>query len=176
MKIEIVSKNYQVSDKLKEIIKKKINRLDKYFDKSATAKVLCKKENNISKLELNIRSNGLYYRAEVTGDSMFDNIDLALPKVERQIVKYGDKIESKLKRGALKEKKFEFFDLPFDEPERSVVKKKSYELEPISIEDAQMFLENIDNSFYVFLNRDTNRVNVIYKRLDGNYGLIETIY
>ena len=71
---------------------------------------MCKKENNISKLELNIRSNGLYYRAEVTGDSMFDNIDLALPKVERQIVKYGDKIESKLKKGALKEKKFEFFD------------------------------------------------------------------
>ena len=57
-----------------------------------------------------------------------------------------------------------------------VVKKKTFELEPISVEDAKVFLDTIDNNFYVFLNRETGRVNVLYKRLDNNFGLIEAIY
>ena len=54
--------------------------------------------------------------------------------------------------------------------------KKTFELEPISVEDAKVMLETIDNNFYIFLNRETNNVNVLYRRLDGNFGLIEAIY
>ncbi len=176
MKIEITSKNYTVTERLKELIEKKINRLDKYFEASASAKVNCKVESGLHKLELNIKNKGLFYRAEVTSNDMFENIDLALPKVEKQIIKYGDKFSQKFKKDSLKTKDYLFLTDIADIKKQSIVKKKVYELDPISVEDAQMFLENIDNSFYIFLNRDTNRVNVIYKRLDGNFGLIETIY
>ncbi len=175
MKIEINSKNYNVSEKLKDIIEKKVSKLDKYFNDDAVAKVNCKMEGLASKLELTVRSRGLFYRAEVTGDNMYENIDLALPKVERQIIKYGDKFFTRLKKDSLNKDYLFFDETPiFEKPE--VVRKKSFELEPISVEDAEVFLETIDNNFYIFLNRETNRVNVLYKRNDGNLGLIEAIY
>ena len=177
MKIEITAKNYEVSQKLRDIIERKVEKLNKYFDDDATVKVLCKQENNILKLELNIRSKGLFYRSEVAGDNMYENIDLALPKIERQIVKYSDKVKSKLKKGTKFTEDFVYIEkAPEPKEKKSVVKKKTYELEPIGVEDALMFLDNLDNTFYVFLNRETNKVNVIYRRLDGNFGLIETIY
>lgn len=175
MKIEITSKNYVVSDKLKDIIEKKVGKLDKYFNDDAIAKVNCKTDGNLNKLELTVRSKGLFYRAEVSSDNMYENIDLALPKVERQIVKYGDKFFTRLKKDSLN-KDYLFFDEAPVFKKADVVKKKTFELEPISVEDAKVFLDTIDNNFYVFLNRETGRVNVLYKRLDNNYGLIETIY
>lgn len=175
MKIEINSKNYNVSEKLKDIIERKVNKLDKYFNDDAVAKVNCKMEGQACKLELTVRSRGLFYRAEVTGDNMYENIDLALPKVERQIVKYGDKFFARLKKDSLNKDYLFFDEAPiFEKPE--VVRKKSFELEPISVEDAQVFLDTIDNNFYIFLNRETGRVNVLYRRNDGNLGLIEAIF
>jgi len=175
MEIEINSKNYVVSDKFKEIIEKKVSRLDKYFNADAVARVMCKKEGVLNKLELTLRSKGLFYRAEVTGENMFENIDQALPKVERQIVKYGDKFFTRLKKDSLN-KEYLFFDKLPEMKKLEVVKKKQFELEPISVEDAKVFLDTVDNNFYVFLNRETNNVNILYRRNDGNLGLIETIY
>lgn len=176
MKIEFNSKNYNITDKLKEIVEKKVDRLDKYFNDDAVAKVNCKTEGNLCKLELSIRSRGLFYRTEVLGDNMYDNIDVALPKVERQIVKFGDKFATRLRKDSLSDKEYIFFEEPVVEKPKEVVKKKSFELEPISVEDAKVMLETIDNNFYIFLNRETNNVNVLYRRLDGNFGLIEAIY
>lgn len=175
MEIEINSKNYAVSDKLREIITKKVEKLDKYFNDDAVVKVLCKKEGIYNKLEVTVRSRGLFYRAEVTGENMYENIDQALPKVERQIVKYGDKFFTRLKKDSLN-KDYVFFDELPEMKKLEVVKKKTFELEPISVEDAKVFLDTIDNNFYVFLNRETNNVCILYKRNDGNLGLIETIY
>lgn len=175
MKIEINSKNYNVSEKLKDIIERKVGKLDKYFNDDAIAKINCKMEGQTCKLELTVRSRGLFYRAEVTGDNMYENIDLALPKVERQIIKYGDKFFTRLKKDSLN-KDYLFFEEAPVFKKSEVVRKKSFELEPISVEDAQVFLDTIDNNFYIFLNRETGRVNILYKRQDGNLGLIEAIY
>ena len=175
MKIEINSKNYNVSEKLKDIIERKVGKLDKYFNDDAIAKVNCKMEGQTCKLELTVRSRGLFYRAEVTGDNMYENIDLALPKVERQIIKYGDKFFTRLKKDSLN-KDYLFFEEAPVFKKSEVVRKKSFELEPISVEDAQVFVDTIDNNFYIFLNRETGRVNILYKRQDGNLGLIEAIY
>ena len=175
MRIEITSKNYNVSDKLKAIIEKKVGKLDKYFNDDAVAKVNCRQEGNLNKLELTVRSKGLFYRAEVSSDNMYENIDLALPKVERQIVKYGDKFFTRLKKDSLN-KDYLFFEEAPIIPKSEVVKKKTFELEPISVEDAKVFLDTIDNNFYIFLNRETNKVNVLYRRLDNNFGLIEVLY
>ena len=87
MEIKYISKNYKISDKLKDIIEKKLSKLEKYFTKDTTVKVACTEQNDICKLEITINSAGLFIRSEVESDNMYNNIDLSMPKLERQIVK-----------------------------------------------------------------------------------------
>ena len=92
MKVDIVQKNYTMSDKLSEIILKKTNRLSKYFDDNTTVKVMLKKEKDVYKMEITATFNGSYIRAETSGENMYENIDILLPKIEKQIVKYKGKL------------------------------------------------------------------------------------
>lgn len=174
MEIKYISKNYKISDKLKDIIEKKLQKLEKYFTKDTTVKVACSEQNDVCKLEVTVNSSGLFIRSEVASDNMYNNIDLAMPKLERQIVKNNKKYKSKF---ADKETAgvFEFLE---EEPEFTspkVVKKKTFELDPMTIEDAEAYMEAVGHSFYVFLNAETGEINVLYKRNDGNLGLIEAI-
>ena len=95
MEIKYIAKNYKISDKLKEIIEKKLSKLEKYFNKDVEIKVACTEQNDKCKLEVTINSAGLFIRSEVTSDNMYNNIDLAMPKLERQIVKNNQKFKNK---------------------------------------------------------------------------------
>lgn len=174
MKIEILSRNYRANDRLKTIIEEKISRLDKYFGSDAKAKVICSEQNKIKKMEVTITNKGLLYRSEVTSDNMFENIDLALPKIERQIVRASEKLKEKKKK--TKEiPVFEFIDEK-PEPLPEVYKKKSFELDPLTVEDAADYMDRIGHAFFIFLNAETGKVNVLYKRKDDKLGLIEVNY
>lgn len=176
MKIEFIERNYDIGNRLKEIITKKINKLDRYFGDDATARVVCKLENKTYKLELTITNKGLLYRSEVTGENMYDNIDLALPKIERQIIKQADKRKDKFKVGAFDMPEFLFLNEKPEEKKKEIYKKKSFDLVPITVEDAKEFMEALDHKFYVFLNAETGLVNILYTRGDGELGLIECNY
>ena len=104
LKIEINSKNYNVSEKLREIITKKIEKLDRYFFDDASAHVLCKYENEQYKMEITIRDRRTTFRSEVSGDNMYENIDHALPKVERQIYKNKDKLKDRIRANSFDSK------------------------------------------------------------------------
>lgn len=174
MEIKYISKNYKISDKLKDIIEKKLQKLEKYFTKDTTVKVACSEQNDVCKLEVTVNSSGLFIRSEVASDNMYNNIDLAMPKLERQIVKNNKKYKSKFADKEIASV-FEFLE---EEPEFTspkVVKKKTFELDPMTIEDAEAYMEAVGHSFYVFLNAETGEINVLYKRNDGNLGLIEAI-
>ncbi len=182
MRIEYLSKNYDPSDKLKAIIEKKVQKLDKFFDEDMRIKINLKKGNtrntdDLYTLELTIMSDGAIMRAEVTSDNMYSNIDLAIPKLEKQIIRHHEKIESKTKKFRGKDLSAIAEDVPEEEvkEEKSIVRSKCYTLIPMSIDDAVEELELVGHDFYVFLNKATNSINVLYVRNDGNYGLIETI-
>ena len=180
MTIEYLCKNYEAGDKLKSVIDKKVQKLDKFFSNDTRIKIALKKGNTRSTddlytLELTILLDGTVLRAEVTSDNMYNNIDLALPKLEKQIIRHHKKLESKSKKFRGKD-----FSMPEevvdDEPqEKAVVRSKCYTLIPMSIDDAIEELELVGHNFYVFLNKSTNSINVLYVRNDGNYGLIETV-
>ena len=178
MEIQITSKNYTPSQKLKQIIEKKIERLDRYFTENATAKVVCSKEKDILKLELTIIDGGLLFRSEVQSDNMYQNIDMALPKVEKQIIKYSGKLKDKFKkRQAIENKDWIYYEKEdIDEPKQKVIKTKSFDIVPLSVEDAEMYLEASDHAFYVYLNAETGKVNIMYKRTFGGVGILEPIY
>ena len=171
MEIKYIAKNYKISDKLKEVIEKKLSKLEKYFNKDVDVKVACTEQNDNCKLEVTINSAGLFIRSEVSSDNMYNNIDLAMPKLERQIVKNNKKYKNKFAEKPVDS--FEYLEEAPAESKKKVVKTKSFELAPISVEDAEAYMDAVGHSFYVFLNGETGEVNVLYRRNDGNLGLIE---
>lgn len=176
MKIEFIEKNYDIGARLATIITKKINKLDKYFGENAKARVVCKLENKTYKLELTITNEGLLYRAEVVGENMYENIDMALPKIEKQIIKQSSKKRDKFKKSAFDDSMYLFLDEKPEITTKEIYKKKSFELDPITVLDAIDEIDNVDHNFYVFLNAETGKVNVLYKRQDEKFGLIECKY
>ena len=175
MKIEYLERNYKSRDKLKDLIEKKVNRFEKYLGDNATCKVvLSSRKAGIYKMEVTISAKGLFVRSEVESDNMYVNLDTCLSKIERQIVKHQDKLTDKRPAKAIDPADLLFFDeLPeFTKPK--ITKRKKYDLFPMSEEEAIEQLELIGNDFYVFLNQATQNVNVIYKRADDDYGIIET--
>lgn len=172
MKTTFVEKKYKISKRFKDIMTEKLSRLDKYFGEGAVARVVCTKQNKREKLEVNITNKGLLYRSEVSGLNMYENIDLALPKLEKQIVRNREKL-TQSKRTASKNIGFEFLDELPDLKLPEIYKKKTFELDPIMIDEAKDAIERLGHTFYIFLNAETGKVNVLYRRNDNKYGLIE---
>lgn len=175
MKITFVEKKYKIANRFKDVMTEKLSKLDKYFGKDATARVVCSEQNKVEKLEVTITNKGLLYRSEVKSDNMYNNIDLALPKLEKQIVRNREKV-TKSKRTAPKNVGFEFIEEMPEVKLPSVYKKKVFDLEPTLLEEAKDAIERLGHSFYVFLNAETGKVCVLYKRNDEKYGLIEVNY
>lgn len=172
MDIKYVAKNYRISDKFKDIIEKKLSKLEKYFTKDLDVKVACTEQNDICKLEITINSAGLFIRSEVSSDNMYNNIDMALPKLEKQIVKNNKKYKNKFAERVTAEV-LEFLDAEPEATPSRVVKTKTFDLEPITIDDAIAYMEAVGHNFYVFLNGENGEISVVYKRNDGDYGVIE---
>ena len=169
MRIEITGRKYDVGTKLENLIRSKIDKhIGRYFGDDDVARVVCKMENGKYKMELTIMVGGTILRAENTADDMYTNIDVVVPKVERQMRKYRTKLSKNLR---------ETIELPAEEEgdakPATLVRTKHYKLTPMSVEDALFQLDVIDNSFYVFLNDATGLVSIVYKRQDGDFGLIE---
>lgn len=174
MKIEITERNYEVSEHLKKIAGEKLAKLDKYFDGDDTvARVCFKKEANSLTIEVMLDYAGKFVRATATSDNFYDNLDAVLPKLEGQIRKYRTRFDKHSKNSAYRE------DALFDDgryektASYKVVKEKKFVLKPMTVEEASAELELLGHSFYVFLEAKSNTVQVLYKRNDGDLGLIE---
>lgn len=175
MKTIINSKNYNTSEKLKETIDKKFAKLDKYFSDEITANVMTLREKGRYKVEATINTKGTIFRAEVLADDPYDGVDRVVEKLSRQMSKFKTKLQRKYKD----HKDFTFAELPEVEEEQEeirVVKKKRFDLVPMTVDEAVVQMELLEHNFYVFLNMETDTVGVVYKRNDDDYGLLETVY
>jgi putative sigma-54 modulation protein len=158
-------------------LEEKLTKLEKYFDDEVNVKVVCSKVAKQEKLEITVTSKGVLYRAEVTGENMYNNIDFALPKLEKQIVRNNDKKKEKRAKGS-KQENFLPYEFIEEKPEElpSVYKTKTFDLEPMLVDDARFAIERLGHDFFVFLNAETGKINIIYKRRDGKFGLIDLVY
>ena len=172
MKIDIVERNYKAREKLEALIQKKVEKFEKYLSDNASVKVVLSSARDRYKMEVTVSDKGLFVRSEVETDNMYANLDLCLAKIERQIVKHSEKLTEKHRD--INPLELMFFDeLPeFKKPK--ITRRKRYDLVPMSEEEAMEQLELVGHDFYVFLNENTQKVNVIYSRNDGDFGLIET--
>ncbi len=171
MKLQITGRKINITDGLREYTVNKLSKLDKFFGDEATGDVTfsVQKDNHI--IEVTIHHKGIIYRAEVTEPDMYASIDRVEDVLERQIRKQKTRLEKKLKAGAF-EAPAEFGYIE-EEPEFKIVKTKTYSAKPMSAEEAILQMNLLGHSFYIFNNSDTMDKNVVYKRKDGNYGLIE---
>ena len=177
MIITISGKNIEVSDYLEELINKKVSKLDKYFPEDTQANVTLSVERNRHIVEVTIPYAGGIIRGEETSGDMYASVDNVLSKLEKQIVRHRTKLEKSLRAGAFRAPEPVYADAftqdDLDEEAAKVVKIKRFDIKPMTVDEAMLQLEMLGHSFYMFTNGDTNQINVIYKRKDGNYGLIE---
>ena len=177
MIIELVSKNYNEGNRLVNVIEKKLSRLDKYFSGDAEALVkLSTVGTEKYTMEITVRFGGYIARAEVTSQNMYDNIDLVLPKLEKQIAKVRDRMNSKVPKKAWPLKTESADAVPAAEKLGNVVKEKNFNISIVTVEEAIAEMELLDHNFYVFVNAENNKVSVVYTRHDGDYGLITPEY
>jgi len=173
MKVNIYGKNMQLTEALKEATIKKVKRLDKFFQQDVEAKVVLSIDKKDQKVEVTIPFNGRIARVEEYSNDMYNSIDEAVESLEQQIRKYKTKLQDK--RQSNESIKFENIE-PLDDEDTSefkVVKTKRFAIKPMNIEEAILQMDLLKHNFFVFLNSDSEEVNVVYKRKDNNYGLIE---
>lgn len=173
MKFNIHGKKLDVTDSIKSYIEEKIGRLDKYFENpdDVTATVLIKLRGNDQVVEATINANKFILRGEEAHKDLYASIDKVSDKIERQIRKNKTRMKKKVNKDLISD-----FVLEFEEPEENdnvIVKRKIVEDKPMSEEEAILQMELLDHEFFAFRNVDTKDVNIIYRRKDGNYGIME---
>lgn len=179
MNYNIRGENIEVTPAIREYIEKKIAKLDRYFTESPNANVnvnLKVYQDKKSKVEITIPMKDLVLRAEEIHEDMYAAIDLITDKLERQIRKHKTKVNRKFReKESLKDYAPIFTDVEQVEEDEDleVVRTKSFDLKPMDSEEAILQMNMLGHSFYVFTNAETNQTNVVYKRNDGRYGLIE---
>lgn len=173
MRVRVSGRNLEVTDALRDTIINKLEKFGKYFKEDTEAQATLSVEKNRQIIEVTIPINGAILRAEEATDDMYASVDKVLDKLNRQIQKYKTKLEKRYH--GHNTIRFEYIpDIEHHEkPENKIVKTKRFSIKPMDPEEAVLQMELLGHNFFVFTNGETDEVNVVYKRKDGNYGLIE---
>ncbi len=178
MKIILSGKNMNIGDSLRKQVDKKIRKIERYFKPEVDAQVTLSTEGHRHIVEVTIPFDGIMIRAEESTDDMYTSLDRVIEKLEKQIHKHRTKLEKKLKEGAFKFDGGVFVSgvTQYEEIKGRIIRNKRFVIKPMTEDEALMQMDLLGHSFFVFLNAETSEVNVLYKRNDGNYGLIEPEY
>lgn len=180
LNFNIRGENIEVTPALRDYVENKIERVERYFngDISANANVNLKVYNDKqTKVEVTIPMKNLTLRAEERHDDMYAAIDLIVDKLERQIRKHKTKVNRKFREregAGLYFANVTQTETAVNEDEYTVVRTKQFDLKPMDQEEAILQMNMLGHDFYIFTDADSDSTNIVYKRKDGKYGLIET--
>lgn len=175
MKFNIHGKKLDVTDSIKSYIEEKIGRLDKYFENpdEITATVLIKLRGNEQVVEATINANKFILRGEESHKDLYASIDKVSDKIERQIRKNKTRMSKRINKELINDFVLDYSDIKDEEEDNVIVKRKVIENKPMSEEEAILQMELLGHEFFAFKNMETNDVNILYRRKDGDYGIIE---
>lgn len=193
MKFSVTFRRMDATDAIKQYAEEKVKKIKRYFPEPITAHVVLGLERYQHRADINITlSNGLVLKGSETSEDMYSSIDLAVGKIERQVRRYKDKIRSHkpatgpmlpFRRHVIEEEPLPAPEEPVGQTSETgpgeeavprVIRSDSFTAKAMTVEEAVMQLNLMNNSFLVFTNADNLAINVIYRRNDGNYGLIDT--
>jgi ribosome hibernation promoting factor len=172
MKLSVKGRNLEITDALRAYAEEKVQRMTRYLEHivSATVNLSVEKHRQIAEVTLRVRD--LTIRAEESTDDLYSSIDLVAEKLERQILRYKERIAAHVGRSSGREERELVAPPPIVEEAR-VVKTKRFAVKPTEVDEAILQMDLLGHNFYVFRNARTDEVNVLYRRQDGHYGLIE---
>ncbi len=179
MRIMVRGKNIEVTDALRDYVTKRLGKLEKYFElDEAQVTLFVERENHV--VEVTIPINGMILRGEEETGDMYSSIDLVVDKLEKQLEKYKTKLLDRRPKNQPVPSK----SLPAEpiisaaetEEGPQIVRTKRFTVKPMAVDEAVMQMNLLGHSFFVFTNAETEDVNVVYRRKDGNYGLIDPYF
>lgn len=181
VKVDLVARNLDVSDELRDYITKKLSRIEKHFDKGIPAQVVLSKERGRQTVEITLPLDGMVVRSEEATLDIYASINLAVDKIERQIEKYRARFQRR-KRAGRAQVRSVAPDGALSPPaagleaedEPRLVKVKRFDIKPMNVDEAILQMNLLGHDFFMFTSSETEQVNVLYRRKDGNYGLIES--
>lgn len=173
MRYIITGRNIEVTPSLREAIENKFSKLEKYFSEDTEVRTTLTVQKDSQKIEVTIPTKKGFIRAEESSPDMYTSIDSVQDIIEKQIKRYKNKIIDKKHDVQSFSSFFINEDTEEETPEIRIVKSKKFAIKPMDAEEACLQMELLNHSFYVFRDADTDSVNVVYKRKDGTYGLIE---
>lgn len=178
MKINVNGKGMKVGEQLQQRIEDKLGKFHRYFGDEATANVKVRQEKDQKIIEVTLKIQRHFYRAECNADDVFTALDLSIDVLEGQIRKHKTKIEKKIHDYAYMKEYLKSEAMLPEEPEEEpkIIKRKSFDIAPMDADEAVLQMEMLGHNFLLYLDAETGKVCVVYKRKDGNYGLIEPNY
>ncbi|WP_414043742.1 ribosome hibernation-promoting factor, HPF/YfiA family [Macrococcus animalis] len=182
IRYEIHGDNISVTDAIRNYIEEKLSKLERYFtnvpDTNAHVKIKTYQDGK-SKVEVTIPLKNVTLRAEERHDDLYAGVDLIVEKLERQVRKHKTKINRKFREKGIEKEVFpslpEVEEAQVEkEDEIEIIRSKQFDLKPMDAEEAVLQMNLLGHDFYIFNDGETNGTNIVYKRKDGKYGLIET--
>ncbi len=191
MQLSITFRHMDASDFLKDYAREKVERVNKYLDRAGEAHVVLSLERHLHNADIQIQSGSWVLRGREKSEDMYASIDLAMDKIERQLKRYKDKLKDHHNRkyappalGAASERRVRHDVIAVPNPEDGsspdafeaaprVIRTNEFLVRPMSVEEAVMQMDLMNNDFFVFTNATSKEMNVVYRRKDGHYGLIE---
>lgn len=173
MNINIRGKHIELTDALKEYVMKRVGKLAKYSDEFMDVQVTLLVERDRHRVEVTAPINGIILRGEEETEDMYSSIDMVVEKLERQIDKYRTRINKRMRSKVLKDHDPKQPAEASDEPREEIVRHKKFSAKPMSVEEAIMQMNLVGHSFFVFTNAESQEMNVVYVRNNGDYGLLQ---
>ncbi|MBO8129089.1 MAG: ribosome-associated translation inhibitor RaiA [Peptococcaceae bacterium] len=169
MRVKVRGKNIEVTGALRDYVEKRLSKLEKFFANFGEVQVTLEIEKDTHRVEVTVPVDGIILRGEEATQDMYASVDLVVDKLEKQVEKYKGRLAKRVRVNpapAAQDNELEEEPLP-------VVKTKRFAMKPMPVDEAILQMNLLGHNFFVFTNAETNEVNVVYKRRDGNYGLIE---
>ena len=176
MKYNVICRKVELSDSRKEKLMGKIKKLDKFFDSELDCKILISEQKGEISIEITFINKGFVFRAEAKNKDLIVAADLCMSKLDRQIRKNKTKLAKHLRQPSIEDYDSVVEaqgDIPEDDGEFNIIKKKKVDSKPMTAEEAVLQMNMLDHDFYIFRHAATNDLSIVYKRKDGDYGLIE---
>jgi len=188
MQLVLTGKNFVISDRVRDYVEKKMGKLDRYLPEIDEARVEITQEKTKSAKDRNVvqvtlRTNGTILRAEDRSEAIYNSIDSAVDKIYRQIVRYKGKRTDRWHGSKNKQRVANVGETPVldeevmaaiaEEQDRKIVRTKRFFIDPMTPEEAIDQMELLGHGFFVFFNPDVGRINVVYRRADNNYGVLD---
>ena len=170
MKVNVIGKQLNVYDDTRAMIDEKLQKLDRYFSDEGAATVTLSHKRGVATMEITIKAAGTLFRSEVDEDDFRSALDKSIDNIERQIRKNKTRLQKRLRDGVFEAAPA--LEAEAEDDGEFIIRTKKFEFTPMSVEEAIMQMNLLGHSFFVFNDHETDATCVVYKRKDGNYGLI----